>query len=325
MGKYKLSILELAVVAEGKTATDTFKESAQLAQLAESLGYQRFWLAEHHNMISVASTATTVLISHLAGVTKKIRIGSGGIMLPNHSPFIVAEQFGTLAALYPNRIDMGLGRAPGTDQLTAREIRPDRMTAVHSFPDDVRKIQQYMSVNNAHAPVRAIPAEGANVPIWILGSSTDSAYLAAAMGLPYAFASHFAPTHLAEAVHIYRSRFQPSAQLQQPYVMAGVNVLIADTAAEAAFLATSRTQMMASVISGRPQLLPPPVHDLQLSDAVQNMVNHMLQHSFVGDTVTVQQGLDGFIQEYQVDELMVVTNTYNPAHRLHSFQLLATL
>jgi len=322
---YRLSILELAVVKEGSTPADAFNESATLAQHAEAWGYKRFWLAEHHNMISVASTATTVLIAHIASVTKHIRVGSGGVMLPNHSPLVVAEQFGTLGTLYQGRIDMGLGRAPGTDQVTAKEIRSDRMNSVYAFPDEVKKIQQYMSLQNANSPVRAIPAEGVDVPVWILGSSTDSAYVAAALGLPYAFASHFAPAMLSEAISIYKRNFKPSPQLQEPYVMAGVNVLIAASKEEAAFLATSRTQMMVNVIAGTPQLMPPPVKEIEVHPQILQVVNEMLRYSFIGDQQQVHQQLDEFAATHGVDELMVVTNTFDPQARLESFRLLAEI
>src|SRR4051812_20564708 len=227
------SILDLATVIEGKTPADTFKRSVDLARHAEEWGYSRYWFAEHHNMISVASSATSLLIGHVAENTTKIRVGSGGIMLPNHSPLVIAEQFGTLATLYPDRIDLGLGRAPGTDQLTAMAIRGDRFNAANDFPSDVRKLQMYLSAENKHDKVRAIPGEGTDVPIWILGSSTDSAHLAAAYGLPYAFASHFAPQQFLTAIKIYRDNFKPSAQLQTPYVMACVNAVLAETDAEA--------------------------------------------------------------------------------------------
>ncbi len=223
------SVLDLATVIEGKTPADTFKNSLDLAQHAENWGYTRYWLAEHHNMISVASSATSVVIGYIAGGTKKIRVGSGGIMLPNHSPLVIAEQFGTLASLYPHRIDMGLGRAPGTDQLTAMAIRGERFNAANDFPQDVLRLQAYLSSDNSTSSVRAIPGEGLDIPIWILGSSTDSARLAAALGLPYAFASHFAPAQFLSAINIYRQNFKPSAHLKAPYVLACVNVVAAHT------------------------------------------------------------------------------------------------
>ncbi|RZL19149.1 MAG: LLM class flavin-dependent oxidoreductase, partial [Pedobacter sp.] len=223
------SVLDLATVIEGKTPADTFRHSLDLAQHVEDWGFNRYWLAEHHNMISVASSATSVVIGHIAGGTKKIRVGSGGIMLPNHSPLVIAEQFGTLESLFPGRIDLGLGRAPGTDQVTAMAIRGERFNGANDFPKDVLKLKQYFSADNAKSSVRAIPGEGLDIPIWILGSSTDSAHLAAALGLPYAFASHFAPAQFLTAIDIYRKEFKPSAQLAEPYVLACVNVVAADT------------------------------------------------------------------------------------------------
>jgi luciferase family oxidoreductase group 1 len=230
------SVLDLAPITQGNTAATTFKNSLALAQSVDALGYKRYWLAEHHNMASVASSATAVLIGHIAGGTTTIRVGSGGIMLPNHAPLVVAEQFGTLASLYPGRIDLGLGRAPGTDQLTAMALRRNRMETAQDFPEDVQALQQYFSADNKSAKVRAIPGEGLDIPIWILGSSTDSARLAAMLGLPYAFASHFAPTQFLTAIDIYRKNFRPSQYLDKPYVMACVNVIAADTTEEAQYL-----------------------------------------------------------------------------------------
>src|SRR5690606_13323516 len=252
------SILELASVSAGSNVQETFKNSLDLARKAEELGYTRFWLAEHHNMVSIASSATAVLIGYIAGGTEKIRVGSGGIMLPNHSPLIVAEQFGTLGSIYPNRIDLGLGRAPGTDQVTAQAIRSDRMQAVYKFPEEIAQIQQYFSAENSSSKVRATVAEGVEVPIYILGSSTDSAHLAAKMGLPYAFASHFATTYLTEAMRIYHQEFQPSRFLDRPYTMAGINVYIADTDEEAEKLFTSLIRMFVGVLTGAREPLHPP-------------------------------------------------------------------
>ncbi|RYG09567.1 MAG: LLM class flavin-dependent oxidoreductase, partial [Chitinophagaceae bacterium] len=249
------SVLDLATVLDGSTAADTFKASLEIAQQSELLGYNRYWFAEHHNMAGVASSATAVLIGFIAGGTKKIRVGSGGIMLPNHAPLIVAEQFGTLASLYPGRIDLGLGRAPGTDQITAMAIRGENFNSAHSFPRDVERLQQLFSADNNRASVRAIPGEGLDVPIWILGSSTDSARLAAEKGLPYAFASHFAPAYFEQAISIYRNNFKPSIYLEKPYVMACVNVVAADTDAEAEILSSSVKRMFLGVITGKRELL----------------------------------------------------------------------
>src|SRR5690606_26815125 len=248
--KIPYSILELASVSKGSSPAEAFKNSLDLAQKAEEFGYKRFWLAEHHNMISIASSATSVLIGYIAGGTKRIRVGSGGIMLPNHSPLIVAEQFGTLGSLYPDRIDLGLGRAPGTDQVTAQAIRSDRMQAVYKFPEEINQIQKYFSPENRSAKVRATVAEGVNVPIYILGSSTDSAYLAAEKGLPYVFASHFAPAQLFDALNIYYNNFQPSENLKEPYTMACANIIAADTDEEAERISTSLIRMMLGVFTG---------------------------------------------------------------------------
>ncbi|MEJ5996481.1 LLM class flavin-dependent oxidoreductase [Pedobacter sp. Du54] len=321
------SILDLATVIQGKTPADTFKRSVDLARHAEDWGYERYWFAEHHNMISVASSATSLLIGHIAEKTTKIRVGSGGIMLPNHSPLVIAEQFGTLATLYPDRIDLGLGRAPGTDQLTAMAIRGERFNAANDFPTDVRKLQMYLSVENRHAKVRAIPGEGTDVPIWILGSSTDSAYLAAAFGLPYAFASHFAPQQFLTAIKIYRDNFKPSAQLQQPYVMACVNAVVADSDTEAERLSTSLKQLFIGVISGKRQLLQEPVATMEgiWNEMEEEAVNQMLTVSFIGGKETVKADLESFLQQTHVDEVMITSHIYDHAARLRSYKLLAEI
>lgn len=319
------SILDLATVVEGKTPADTFKRSVDLARHAEDWGYERYWFAEHHNMPSVASSATALLIGHIAEKTVKIRVGSGGIMLPNHSPLIIAEQFGTLATLYPDRIDLGLGRAPGTDQLTAMAIRGERFNASHDFPSDVRKLQTYLSADNSGAKVRAIPGEGTDVPIWILGSSTDSAYLAAAYGLPYAFASHFAPQQLLTAIKIYRDNFKPSAQLQQPYVMACVNVVAADTDDEAIRLSTSLKRLFKGVVTGKRELLQPPVNDMDLvwNELEEEAVYQMLAVSFIGSLATIKSDLQSFMAQTQVNEIMATSHIYDHQARLYSYQLFA--
>jgi len=321
------SILDLATVIEGKTPADTFKRSVDLARHAEEWGYERYWFAEHHNMISVASSATSLLIGHVAEKTERIRVGSGGIMLPNHSPLVIAEQFGTLATLYPDRIDLGLGRAPGTDQLTAMAIRGDRFNSAHDFPTDVRKLQAYLSSSNSHAKVRAIPGEGTDVPIWILGSSTDSAYLAAAYGLPYAFASHFAPQQLLAAIQIYRDNFKPSAQLQQPYVMACVNAVVAETDAAAERLSTSLKQLFIGVISGKRQLLQEPVDTMDgiWNDMEEEAVHQMLAVSFIGGKESVKANLESFLHQTQVDEVMVTSHIYDHQARLKSYELFAEI
>ncbi|AWM32357.1 LLM class flavin-dependent oxidoreductase [Hymenobacter nivis] len=319
------SVLDLAPIAAGTTPADTFRHSLDLAQQVEKQGYTRYWLSEHHNMASVASSAPVVLMGYLAGGTTTLRLGSGGIMLPNHAPLVVAEQLGTLATLYPGRIDLGLGRAPGSDQATAQAIRGGRFGGVQDFPRDVQQLQTYFSAANSTAAVRAIPGEGLDVPIYILGSSTDSAYLAAALGLPYAFASHFAPAQLMAAFDIYRQNFRPSAALAQPYAIACVNVVAADTDAEAQWLSTSLQQFMLSVISGRPAPLAPPVESMAplWGPAQQQAVQQMLAYSFIGGPATLQADLQDFIDQTQVNEIMAVSNIFSHAARIHSYEILA--
>lgn len=319
------SVLDLAPIAAGTTPADTFRRSLGLAQHVEKLGFTRFWLSEHHNMTSVASSAPVVLMGYIAGGTTTLRVGSGGIMLPNHAPLVVAEQLGTLASLYPGRIDLGLGRAPGSDQLTAQAIRGSRMGAGQDFPRDIQQLQTYFSAANSGAAVRAIPGEGLDIPIYVLGSSTDSAYLAAALGLPYAFASHFAPAQLLAALALYRRNFRPSAALAQPYVIACVNVVAADTDAEAQWLATSMQQFMRSVLTGKPAPLPPPVESMRplWGPGQQQAVAQMLAYSFIGGPATLRQELPEFIAQTQVDEIMAVSNIFSHEARLRSYELLA--
>lgn len=319
-----LSILELAAIREGHTPTDTFRHSLELAQHAERWGYQRFWLAEHHNMASIASSATAVLIGHIAGGTSTIRVGSGGIMLPNHAPLIVAEQFGTLASLYPGRIDLGLGRAPGTDQLTAHALRRDLQGSVNDFPQNVQELLTYLSAENRGARVRAIPGEGLDIPVWLLGSSTYSAQLAAYLGLPFAFASHFAPTHLQAALHLYRENFRPSEYLQQPHAAACVNVIAADTNEEAERLATSFYQLATNIVRGTSRPLQPPVESMHglWSELEEESVRMMMAYAFIGSAPKVRQQVGQFVQATQVDELLVVSHVYEPAARLRSYELL---
>ena len=321
------SILELASVSAGSNPQITFKNSLDLAQKAEEMGYHRFWLAEHHNMVSIASSATAVLIGHIAGGTKKIRVGSGGIMLPNHSPLIVSEQFGTLGSIYPNRIDLGLGRAPGTDQITAQAIRSDRMQAVYKFPEEVSQIQQYFSLDNQSSKVRATVAEGVEVPIYILGSSTDSAHLAAQKGLPYAFASHFAPGQLFEALGIYYNNFRPSAQLKEPYTIACVNIIAAETDEEADKISTSLIKMMYGVLTGNldymqpPTELTPDLQELQQNPAFQRM----LKYAFIGSKETVKEQTKEFLKATGVNEVMAVSHIYSHQDRLRSYQLFSEI
>lgn len=321
------SILELASVAQGSTPEETFKKSLNLAQKAEELGFKRFWLAEHHNMKSIASAATAVLIGHIAGGTRNIRVGSGGIMLPNHSPLIVAEQFGTLGALFPKRIDLGLGRAPGTDQVTAQAIRSDRMQAAYRFPEEISQIQQYFSTENSDAKVRATVAEGVDVPLYILGSSTDSAHLAANKGLPYAFASHFAPAQLFEALNIYYNEFQPSPTLPEPYSIACINVIAAETDAEAEKISTSMIRMMIGVMTGNIDYMQEPIEMTpELRELSQNPAfQRMLKYAFVGSKETLKPKILNFLEQTGVNELMVVSHIYDHKDRVNSYRIFSEI
>ncbi len=319
------SVLDLATVLEGGNAAESFHNSLQLARDAEKSGYTRYWFAEHHNMAGVASSAPPLLIGYVAGGTKSIRVGSGGVMLPNHAPLVVAEQFGTLASLYPGRIDLGLGRAPGTDQLTAQAIRGNNFGAAHNFPADIKQLQTFFSAENRESNIRAIPGEGLDIPIWILGSSTDSAMVAAAMGLPYAFASHFAPAQFLSAIRLYRQNFRPSAQLKQPYVMACVNVVAADTDQEAQKLATSVQQLILGVITGRRKLLQPPVDDINAiwTEAEAPMVKQMLAYSFIGSPGKVKENMQLFLHKTGVNEVMVTSHIYDQDARRYSYKIFA--
>ncbi|MCC9138876.1 LLM class flavin-dependent oxidoreductase [Pontibacter silvestris] len=321
------SILELAIVSQGETIQQTLHNSLALAKEAEAHHYKRIWLAEHHNSDNIGSSATSLLIGYVAENTTAIRVGSGGVMLPNHSPLIVAEQFGTLAHLYPNRIDLGLGRAPGTDQQTARAIRSDFMEAAHSFPQEIEKIQQYFSIENKGAKVRAPIAEGTAVPLYVLGSTTDSSHIAAQKGLPYAFASHFASTHLHNALRIYEQEFKPSEFLDKPYTIAGVNVLVADTDGEAEKLFTSLIRMFVGVLTGsRAPIQPPTEMTEELKDILHHPTLHqMLKYSFVGSKQTVKTQIKEFLEETGVDELMTVSTMYDINDRLKSTRLLAEI
>jgi len=321
------SILELALVSQGHSTQETFNNVLDLAQHAETLGYTRFWLAEHHNARNIGSSATSVLIGYVAAGTNTLRIGSGGIMLPNHSPLIIAEQFGTLASLYPGRIDLGLGRAPGTDRETALAIRSDFLNATLSFPDEIARIERYFSTDNAGSKVRVPFAEGVEVPIYILGSSTDSAHLAAEKGLPYAFASHFATTHLGAALEIYRNEFQPSPTLEKPYIMAGVNIIIADTDAEAERLATSLIHMIIGIFTGkRDYVQPPTAMTAELREVMQHpQIHQMLRYSFIGSKASVKVKVKEFIDQTQAIELIAVTNLYDVKDRIRSYELFAEI
>lgn len=322
----KLSILDLIFINEGNTAKDALANSVRVAKAAESLGYHRIWVAEHHNFPSIASAATSVVIGHLAGHTKKIRIGAGGIMLPNHSPLVIAEQFGTLESLYPGRIDLGLGRAPGTDQLTLRALRRDAMSS-QTFPDDVQELLTYFEDDGNQLQVRAIPGMGTHVPVWILGSSLFGAQLAAILGLPYAFASHFAPAALMEAISIYRKQFRPSAYLEKPYVMVGVNVIAADTDKEAKFLFTSSQQSFTRILRNARSTFPPPIEDIDSywSPQEKQMASQMLSYSVVGAKETVKEGITKILEETKADELMTVTSVYDTDAKIRSLEILSKL
>ena len=321
------SILDLALISEGESISKTLNNSLLLAQNAEAFGYTRYWFAEHHNSVSIASAAPPILISHVAAGTKTIRVGSGGIMLPNHSPLIVAEQFGTLGALHPNRIDLGLGRAPGTDQVTAFAIRPDRMTSVYKFPEEINQIQQYFSTDNAQAKVRAQIAEGVNVPIYILGSSTDSAHLAARLGLPYAFASHFATTHLMDALAIYHKEFQPSSYLKEPYAIAAVNVIIGESEEAAERMFTTLVRAIIGLLTNNRGYLQAPT---DMTNDLREVLKHpavrqMLKYSFVGNKEMVKQKTAAFLEQTKVNELIAVTNIYDAKDRIKSYRKFSEL
>ena len=316
-----LSVLDLCPIVAGGTAADAFRNTVDLAQHAEQWGYQRFWLAEHHNMPGIASAATAVLIGQVGAGTKTIRIGAGGIMLPNHAPLQVAEQFGTLASLFPGRVDLGLGRAPGTDHAAAYALRRTLNTNPEAFPQDVMEVMDYFRTPQPGQPVRAVPGGGLSVPIWILGSSTFGAQVAAALGLPFAFASHFAPALLDEAAAIYRERFKPSEHLRQPYLMLGVNVVAADTDDEARFLASSGRQSFASLRAGRPLQLPPPSKEWERDPNEVPGVTPPTRVSFVGSAATVHEQMAAFIERTKADELVIVSHIYDHAARLHSYDI----
>ena len=319
------SILDLAPVTEGSNAAQTFANTLDLARNAERLGYQRYWLAEHHNMPGIASAATAVLIGHVAGGTSTIRIGAGGIMLPNHAPLQVAEQFGTLASLYPGRIDLGLGRAPGTDQAAARALRRYYGNA-EEFPADVVELLRYFEPATAGQSVRAVPGAGVEVEAWLLGSSLFGARLAAMLGLPYAFASHFAPAAMVEALALYRREFRPSARLQRPHVMLALNVVAADTDDEARRLFTTQQQAFVKLRRGQPGLVPPPLASAAEFDAwctpiEKAGVDQALACAVAGSIATVRAGIDAFVAAHAPDELLLTANVFDHAARVRSFEL----
>jgi luciferase family oxidoreductase group 1 len=319
-----LSILDLAPVSAGATPAVALQNTRELAQHAERWGYRRYWVAEHHNMVGIASAATAVVIGFIAANTSTIRVGAGGIMLPNHSPLVIAEQFGTLESLYPKRIDLGLGRAPGTDRQTMHALRVDPM-ASERFPQDVLELQALLGPLQPGQTIQAVPGTGTNVPLWILGSSLFGAQLAAMLGLPYAFASHFAPDALMQAMQIYRANFAPSTQLQQPYAMAGVNIIAADTDAQAQYLFTSLQQRFTDMVRGTRGLMKPPIDDIEgyWSPAEKIQAQRMLACSFVGSPAKLRGQLSDFVAKTGVDELMVATTTYDHKARLKSYELLA--
>jgi len=321
----KLSVLDLAPITEGSNASVALANSLDLAQLAERLDYQRYWVAEHHNMRGIASSATAVLIGHLAGGTSTIRVGSGGIMLPNHAPLVIAEQFGTLASLYPGRIDLGLGRAPGTDQLTAQALRRTLSGSTDDFPRDVVELQHYFKEPEPGQRVMATPGAGTNVPLWILGSSLFGAQLAAALGLPFAFASHFAPAQLDQAIATYRHNFKPSQQLQQPYIMLGFNLCAAATDEEALYLRSSSLQSFINLRRGSPGPLPPPIADFEqaLSAADRDILSSLSRCSAVGSPATVKRSIDDFVEQTGADELMLVCSIFDHSKRLEAFKIAA--
>jgi luciferase family oxidoreductase group 1 len=325
MNTLKISALELATICKNSNPTEAIQRAVDGAQHIEKLGFERLWFAEHHNMPHIASSATSVLIGHIAGKTNTIRVGSGGIMLPNHTPLVIAEQFGTLESIYPGRIDLGLGRAPGTDQVTAMALRRNNLNTSFYFKDDIQELQQYMNENNAQAKVRAFPGEGLDIPIYILGSSTDSAYLAAELGLPYAFAAHFAPAMLKQATEIYHDKFQPSQYLQKPYFIICVNIVAAETVEEAHFQSTSLFNMFAGILTNLRKPLSPPTEKpiyvgiSELEQAVQSMVNC----TFIGTETEIREDVLAFAEQYQADEIMTTNYIFDAKKRLQSFDIIA--
>lgn len=324
MKNFKLSVLDLAPIKEGSSAQKALQESLQLAQKVESLGYYRYWLAEHHNFEGIASSATSVLIGFIAGGTQTMRIGSGGVMLPNHSSLVIAEQFGTLEALYPDRIDLGLGRAPGTDALTAKALGRNPMTINEQFPRQIGELQRYFSEDNKDASVRAIPGEGSNVPLYILGSSTDSAYLASELGLPYAFAAHFAPEMMEMAFKIYHERFIPSDVLSEPYTIACINGMAADTSERAQTISSTLYLTFLSLIRGERRRYSAPVENMDEIWSVQEKAHleRQLRYSLIGDPEQVKNQLENFQQRFNVDEIMINSAIYDAAERMRSYEII---
>ncbi|MEH7131428.1 LLM class flavin-dependent oxidoreductase [Neobacillus drentensis] len=319
-----VSVLNLAPIRKGQSSSQAIEAMVDLAQAVEQMGYQRYWIAEHHNTASLVSSATSILIKHVLEHTSTIHVGSGGIMLPNHSPLVVAEQFGTMATIYPNRVDLGLGRAPGTDMMTASALRRSKNDSVYTFPDDVQALLTYFGPGEKQSYVKAYPGVGTNIPIYILGSSTDSAYLAASLGLPYVFASHFAPRYMEEAISIYRSRFQPSEYLDKPYMMVCLNVIAAETDEEAQFLSTTMQQFFLNVVRGTQNPLQPPVENLDeiWTPMEKEMAASKQSVTLIGSKETVRQQLTKFQEYYNVDELMAVSYIYDTEKQKRSYEIL---
>lgn len=329
LNEIKLSVLDLSPIIEGGTASDSYRNTLDLARNAEKLGYHRYWLAEHHNMPGIASSATSIVIGHVAAGTSTIRVGSGGIMLPNHSPLVIAEQFGTLESLFPGRIDLGLGRAPGTDQLTAHALRRERRSDGQDFPEQLKELRSYFEPPAAddRKQVKAIPGEGLNIPVWLLGSSGFSAQLAGQLGLPFAFASHFSPDNTLPALSLYRKNFRPSEVLTEPYVMVGVNVIAADTDEEARVLATSMQQQFLNLVRNKPVPLQPPVDNMEelWSDYEKAILQNQLSSTIVGEPETVKEKLQAFLDEIQADEIMINAQIYDHKARVRSYELISKL
>jgi luciferase family oxidoreductase group 1 len=327
LGQTPLSVLDLSPVRAGGTIADAFARTVDLARHVERLGFNRFWLAEHHNMPGIASSATAVLIGHVAGATGRIRVGSGGVMLPNHAPIVIAEQFGTLEALYPGRIDLGLGRAPGTDPLTTRALRRDLADDDNAFPQNVQELLALLAPAGENQKVRAVPGAGSNVPVWLLGSSTFSAQLSALLGLPFAFASHFAPQRLMEAIEVHRHYFRPSEYLEKPYIMVGLPVVAADSDERAQYLATTQHQRLVNLVRGKPTVLLPPVESMDglWDEREEAYVRSHLGVAAIGGPETVRRHLERMLAETGADELIVTSDFYDHADRLRSFDILAEL
>ncbi|KDE96410.1 hypothetical protein CM54_05050 [Staphylococcus sp. TE8] len=325
MKDIKLSALNLVPIREGQDDKDAINDMVKLAQGLDELGYERYWIAEHHNAPNLVSSATALLIQHTLEHTERIKVGSGGIMLPNHAPLIVAEQFGTMETLFPHRVDLGLGRAPGTDMMTASALRRDQHNGVYQFPEEVEQLEKYFGPGNQQAYVRAYPAVGKNVPLYILGSSTDSAHVAARRGLPYVFAGHFAPQQMKEAIQIYKELFEPSDVLSEPYVIVCLNVIVSDTDTHAEYLASTMAQVMVSITRGRMQPVQPPTDDLKglLTPREYELAKQRFSGSLIGSEDSVKRQLEGFIKEYgEIDELMAISYIYDRDKQLESYQRL---